>query len=911
MIPTAGSGSGKSELQWSVNIRWPKNLGTERDSEILYFIEAQNENCKDGWVIKPKLSKVEEDSSEYQPPDSKSCGIFTVSNIISDVKVPGSATRARISLRRKRAGATNATESYNSKEGKLEIKFTEVGMIASITSYYQENKKTIARYLRLGATAMSLVGFQGSIVAMVLNLVADTLEGEITNTSLKNVLNKAIDSMPEKYQTLKDASKNIISAIKVDNGQVSDWGSLERYKDLARLLLNDDQSRTINLLQSSFTNIHDMLRKLVLAVEEKDKEQCDNYMAECREFAKKANASLGEVHVGPVASSIVPILSIFVNEETRVKLENATGTIEDCISKSKAFFTCFVSIIDSLELYELRAALSVIRLDEIKDTLVSIVNLVRTITSTDATATTTDTRHLSESIASHIKNTRTLVERFKILCTGITAEREPKRLLPGRFVDFFASLSTHCDTWLNIVKDNNLEENVSYFISLLDKFQVVKITRLCSRITQELLVLKPQLQNTFSYIASSQQNEITLDGFSQHLETISGTLSNLLNYIFGPQEDNGVVSLMVIVNTIITGITSDRDDHRILRNILKSALKVDDDALDSKISSLLTAFKSARAGIESELRRSSQGTNPSSRDTVLFYIRSKLLPLFYLRSRFGDIREEFLSLQNGLLAIQRDITRRRIDDAIVSIRNFCRRPFHPRTIGESTIVQLILLREEGGRYVLEPIRELIAKSILSPKEYNEEGKRDETLDEKLNSYIEGTENKLLATMNTVSLVSSQDARKEKAAMIGKFIFGVITLTGSISLFSAILSRLVRGDYIENIGFGGSKVMIPLALPFGSVFGIAALTASFIYRSVLDVTDNLYPDTSVVSFSIKNAALLFLTGFFVGIAFEYGPSWMEILGITTLIVSGTALTITNAIGLKKSLTITREAVAPNP
>jgi hypothetical protein len=106
-------------------------------------------------------------------------------------------------------------------------------------------------------------------------------------------------------------------------------------------------------------------------------------------------------------------------------------------------------------------------------------------------------------------------------------------------------------------------------------------------------------------------------------------------------------------------------------------------------------------------------------------------------------------------------------------------------------------------------------------------------------------------------------------------------------------------------------MIPLALPFGSVFGVAALTASFIYRSVLDVTDNLYPDTSVVSFSIKNAALLFLTGFFVGIAFEYGPSWMEILGITTLIVSGTALTITNAIGLKKSLTITREAVAPNP
>jgi len=287
--------------------------------------------------------------------------------------------------------------------------------------------------------------------------------------------------------------------------------------------------------------------------------------------------------------------------------------------------------------------------------------------------------------------------------------------------------------------------------------------------------------------------------------------------------------------------------------------------------------------------------------------------LFNLKSNSTEvISQELLNMRTRLLRIQHEIANKEIDNAIDHIRDFTTRYLSPQRIRDSSIVQLIFLQRDGS-YVLKPIRELIAKSILSPEQFNDEGHRDETLDEKLNSYIQGTENKLLATMNTVSLVSSQDARKEKAAMIGKFIFGVITLTGSISLFSAILARLIRGDYIESSsdGFGGSKVMIPLAVPFGTVFGVAALTASFTYRSVLDVTDNLYPGTSVVSFSIKNAALLFLTGFFVGIAFEYGPSWMEILGISTLIVSGTALTITNAIGLKKSLTITREAVAPNP
>jgi hypothetical protein len=153
-----------------------------------------------------------------------------------------------------------------------------------------------------------------------------------------------------------------------------------------------------------------------------------------------------------------------------------------------------------------------------------------------------------------------------------------------------------------------------------------------------------------------------------------------------------------------------------------------------------------------------------------------------------------------LLKIQHEIANKEIDKAIDDIKSFTTRYLNPKKIEDSSIVKLIFSQEDG-RYVLEPIRELIAKSILSPDEYNDEGHRDETLDEKLNSYIQGTENKLLATMNTVSLVSSQDARKEKAAMIGKFIFGVITLTGSISLFSAILSRLVRGDYIENIGFG--------------------------------------------------------------------------------------------------------------
>lgn len=906
-----GSSTDKSDTagQWCVNIRWPKYSSIERDSDLLYFIEARNERISGAdWTT--KLPRIE-NNLELLPPDPKSCGIFTTNNIISNLKVPGSATRARILLRRKRYGNEKATESFNSKEGKLDIQFIEVGMVSSATTYYQENKGTIARYLRLGATGMTFVpGFQGDVLAVLLNLAADTIEGgKISNGSMKAVLNQAIDSMPDKYKQLKDASKTLISTIKVDDskGQVSDWGSFEEYKKLSRLLFNDEQNKTFNLLQVTFTSIHDMLSKLVLAIDEKDHEKCNRYMIECRVLATTSNTSLGEIHIKPVASSVVPFLSIFANDETRKKLENATGTIEDYISKIKVFFTCFVSIIENLKLYEVRAALAGISLSDIKETLANIVNLLKNIKN----IANTDTNALSTSIVKHIMDTKELAKELKFLCEGIKATSNVESAkgvprLPESYVGFVDSLNNHCDAWLSIVSNNNLAENVKYFVSLLKEFRIVETTTLCASIIEHLLLLTPKLQNIFQYMTSASPHEnggINLDEFNEHLEAVSIPLSNLLDTIFGP------LGQMHILRLIMEELRYQKEKHKIVRNILKSIMKIDDDSLDSNLLSFLDVLDNVKIGITDEIMKSYQmqieNNNSLSKDAVLSYIKYRMIPFFYLRSKYGDISKELLSLNSGFFKIQNDVANKRIHEAINDIKDFCNNPFKPKTLKESTIANLVLLKVDG-RYVLEVVRGFISKSMLSDVEYNEEGKRDHHLDEKLNKLIQGTEEKLKATMDTVSLLSSQDARKEKAKMIAKFIFGVITLTGSISLFSAILSRLVRGDYIEssNDGFVGSRVMIPLALPFASVFGVASFTASFIYRSVIDITDNFYPDTPVLSFCFRNSILLFLLGFLIGIIFEYGAAWMEILGITTLIVSGTILTIHNAISLKKSLTVTK-------